>query len=202
MSWLEHHRVSERLASEAQSASRDGHHDRAQELYSRAADAERQALADLDPAKARTFAISTVSAASLYYKAGILERAAELAHQYLDIDCLPEFAREQLTNLLRSIWGSPEWQQGTIEHVFPDAVDRAQDQDPVAFDASIEKLFVLHGESNQIRLLSEQLENAKLFSRVSILESCVYESTVEDLQSPWRLRETISLEPVADASTH
>ena len=73
-------------------------------LYARAADAEDQALADLDMSKTRTLGISVVSAASLYYKAGSFARAEEVAVRWLGFDSLPAFAREQLRTLLQSIW--------------------------------------------------------------------------------------------------
>lgn len=104
MSWITHHRVSERLASEAQAASFQGQCAEAIELYAQAADAEEKALRVLDPSKTRTIGISAVSAASLYYKAAKLARAKEVADQWLDFATLPEFARQQLRGLLQSIW--------------------------------------------------------------------------------------------------
>ena len=79
MSWIEHHENSERLASQAQVAAREGRRDDALALYARAADAEDRAIADLDPSKTRTLGISAVSAASLHYKANRLDRAMAVA---------------------------------------------------------------------------------------------------------------------------
>ena len=104
MSWIEHHQVSERLASEAQAASREGRIDLALELYGRAADAEQRASDALDRRKTGTLGISAVSAVSLYYKAAMLERAEELACRWLAVDVIPLFAKEHLRNLLQSIW--------------------------------------------------------------------------------------------------
>jgi hypothetical protein len=68
MTWLEHHQESERLAAEAEVASRAGDRSRAAGLYAQAAAAEARALDALDPAKARTLGISAVSAVSLYFR--------------------------------------------------------------------------------------------------------------------------------------
>jgi len=103
MSWTEHHRVSERLASEAQAALRSGDSEQARVLYARAADAEHDAVASLDGAKIRTLAISWVSMASLYYKAGMVEHAEQVAWLGLDHYSFPDFAKRQLRNLLQSI---------------------------------------------------------------------------------------------------
>ena len=103
MSWIEYHEASERLASKAQAALRDGRRQMAQELYARAADAEQQAVANLDATKTRTLGISSVSAVSLYYKAAMFERAEEVACRWLRADSLPTFAREELRNLLQSM---------------------------------------------------------------------------------------------------
>ena len=104
MSWIEYHEASERLASTAQAALRDGQRQKARELYARAADAEQRAVADLDAAKTRTLGISSVSAVSLYYKAAMFERAEEVACRWLSAESVPVFAKEQLRILLQSIW--------------------------------------------------------------------------------------------------
>lgn len=104
MSWAEHHKRSERLASEAQVALLQSRPKEARKLYARAADAEVQALADLDRSKTRTTGISAVSAASLYCKAADLERAEEVAAQWLGVHALPDFAKRQLRGILQSIW--------------------------------------------------------------------------------------------------
>ena len=103
MSWVEHHKRSERLASEAQVALFKDRKAEALELYAQAADAEDKALADLDKSKVHTVGISAVSAASLHYKAGDLEKAGEVADEWLRWPALPDFARNQLRSLQRSI---------------------------------------------------------------------------------------------------
>ena len=103
MSWIEHHKVSEDLASQAQIALSDGREEDALALYARAALAEDKALADLDTSKTRTLGISAVSAASLYYKAAELENAEEVAVRWLNFESLPAFAKDQLRSLLQAI---------------------------------------------------------------------------------------------------
>lgn len=103
MPWLNHHKVSERLASEAQVTLHQGRREEALELYGGAADAEVKALADLDRSRARTAGISAVSAASLYYKTGDLARSEEVATQWLGEQTLPDFAKKQLRGILRLI---------------------------------------------------------------------------------------------------
>ena len=104
MSWTKNHEVSERMASQAQAALREGRQREALDLYARAAHAEELAVADMDTAKVRTLGISAVSAVSLYYKAAKFERAEEVAARWLGSNPLPAFAREQLRSLLQSIW--------------------------------------------------------------------------------------------------
>ena len=103
MSWIEHHKVSEELASQAQTALSNGRQQEAQALYDRAAHAEAQALADLDPSKTRTLGISAVSTVSLYCKAAEFKRAEEVASRWLEFDSLPKFAKKQLRDLLGTI---------------------------------------------------------------------------------------------------
>ena len=104
MTWVEHHRVSEQFASQAQVAVWEGRHTEALSLYALAADAENKALADLDTSKARTVGITAVSAAALYYKAKDFARAEEITAYWLGFGSLPAFAKDQLRSLLQSIW--------------------------------------------------------------------------------------------------
>lgn len=102
MSWLKHHENSETLAASAQVALNGGRPREAARLYADAARAEEAALAALDLSKARTFGITAVSAASLYYKAADYKRSAEIALQWLNTESLPAFAKEQLRDALRA----------------------------------------------------------------------------------------------------
>ena len=104
MTWLEHHRQSERFASGADVARVKGESARAKHMYGKAADAEARALEALDPSKQRTFGITAVSTVALYYKAAQLTLAESTAHRLLALDNLPKFARLQLRDLLQAIW--------------------------------------------------------------------------------------------------
>lgn len=104
MTWIEHHEKSERLAADAELAELRGDRALAVNLYDKAAQAERQALADLDHSKRRTLGITAVSAASLYLKAGKLETAETIALDCLRQCNLPEFAISELRLIIQSIW--------------------------------------------------------------------------------------------------
>jgi hypothetical protein len=100
MDWDENHSESERLASQAEVAAREGNRKRAAALYREAAEAESRALASVDPTKMRTLGITAVSAVSLYYKAGEGTVAADIGQRYLDAGSLPEFAQNQIREIL------------------------------------------------------------------------------------------------------
>ena len=103
MSWIEHHKISESLASQAQAALDEGRRQDALTLFVRAARAEDRAITDLNPSKVRTLGVSAVSAASLYYKAAEFELANSAATQWLNSDLVPGFAKEQLRSLCQAI---------------------------------------------------------------------------------------------------
>jgi len=100
MGWNQNHSESERFASQAEVAARAGRRKRAAELYREAAEAERRALAAIDPLKIRTLGITAVSAVSLYYKAAERAAAADIGQRYLDAGSLPEFAQHQIREIL------------------------------------------------------------------------------------------------------
>jgi len=104
VTWFEWHKDSERLATDAEIAVRQGDLGRAKELYVQAAVVEKRALKDLDSSKSRTIGISAVSTVSLYYKASELAAAEAVACRWLTSEYLPDFAAEQLRALLQSIW--------------------------------------------------------------------------------------------------
>lgn len=104
MSWSTFHRESEKLAIEAQLAARGRKHDLALDLYRKAADAERRALALLPKDKVRTRAITAVSAVALCFKAREYAAAEQIACEMLADKSLPEFARTDLRNLVQAIW--------------------------------------------------------------------------------------------------
>jgi hypothetical protein len=103
MSWLTHHSRSEDYASQAEILYRHQEFDRAVELYGMAASEEIQALAALAPEKQRTMGITVVSAVSLYYKAQNFPLAKRTAHQWLATELLPNFAIDELEELLQVI---------------------------------------------------------------------------------------------------
>lgn len=116
MTWIQHHMKSERLAGDAEIAARRGDVTRAQKLYTQAAKAEEQALADVEPAKSRTLGISAVSAVSLYYKAAQFQTAEALACRWLGSDQqLPAFAGEQLRGLLQSVWSEQIRERANVD---------------------------------------------------------------------------------------
>jgi hypothetical protein len=100
MTWAKHHSDSEGLAGRAESAVRSGCAEEARRLYALAADAEDRGLAALDGSKSKTIGVSAVSAAWLWYRAGLTERAEQSAQRSLTNAGLPEFARAQLRELL------------------------------------------------------------------------------------------------------
>ena len=79
MTWNQHHSRSERLAAEAESATRAGDADRAKELYRQAAAEESAAFGHLSTEKIRSRGITAVSAVSLFYKGQDYEAAERLA---------------------------------------------------------------------------------------------------------------------------
>lgn len=99
MTWTEHHRTSEHHASKAQTCARLDKHDDARVQYALAAVSEEKALLALDRSKSRTYGITAVSAASLYFKAGELDNARRIVTRNLALDWLPTFARRQLRDI-------------------------------------------------------------------------------------------------------
>jgi hypothetical protein len=104
MSWVKYHTTSEKLAGEAEVASRRGDTAEAIRLYSEAAENEVNALKSTDSDKGRTLGITLVSALSLFYKARLYRRAEQLAYQYLSSAQLPSFASAQVRSLVQTIW--------------------------------------------------------------------------------------------------
>jgi len=103
MTWDLYHSESERFASAAEIAAKQGNNDRAVELYRLAAEAEARALNKVDPKKSRTLGVTAVSVAALYYKASEPEVAKNIAQQWLINDSLPDFASDQLRDILQQI---------------------------------------------------------------------------------------------------
>lgn len=105
MTWLAHHQASEEAASEAHAARRRGDQALAKRLFADAAKAELLALKHVSlNEKPRTFGVTAVSAAALLYKAEQPQEAEQLAHSILSQAGLPDFATDQLREILQSIW--------------------------------------------------------------------------------------------------
>lgn len=118
MSWLLHHSKSEDYASQAEVAFKQGDLPQSCELYRLAAMEETEATSAVDPMnKARTFGITTVSAASLWYKARELEEAQRFALKWLNTYGLPHFAFDQLRMILQTIWNEMSYKKAGIEFV-------------------------------------------------------------------------------------
>jgi len=115
MSWIIHHSKSEEYSSQAEAALKQGDAESATKLYQRAAEEETTSLTKLDTSKVRTLGITTVSAASLWFKAHNLRQAERVAFQWLATDFLPDFAIDQLQTILQSIWNEKIYQQSGIE---------------------------------------------------------------------------------------
>lgn len=117
MSWVEHHSKSEKLASEAQAARKQGDMDKALEYYNLAAKEEELALSSLDINRKRTLGITAVSAASLYFKGEDLQKMERIAHQYLASENLPSFAIKQLRSILKAVWNEKTFKEAGIKFV-------------------------------------------------------------------------------------
>ena len=104
MTWLDHHRQSEQLASEAALLYQSGDQAAARALYVKAAESEQQALGQIDASKVRTRGVTAVSAVSLWYKSGDYSRAEQLAYARLSTPDIPSFARTELRALVQAIW--------------------------------------------------------------------------------------------------
>ncbi|MCA8232437.1 hypothetical protein [Burkholderia vietnamiensis] len=108
MDWLTLHKESEAFAREAHEALRNGDTPVAKANFRKAAEVEARALECLDVSKVRTRGITAVSAASLWYKADGFNEACALAYQQLGIGGLPDFAIEQLEDLIQSVYTERE----------------------------------------------------------------------------------------------
>lgn len=104
MDWLFNHRQSEAHAAKAHDFTRRGMPAQAEEAFRQAAEAEESALSLLDESKPRTLGITAVSAVSLWFKGREFERAALLAHRYLAMPAITGSSREQLDDLLLTLY--------------------------------------------------------------------------------------------------
>lgn len=117
MTWVQLHAESERLAIDAQLARRAQNHGLALRLYKDAAEIEQKALSELDASKVRTRGITAVSAVALWFKAEEFARAEQLAHSVLASPDIPEFACEDLRNLIQAIWTESAKQKAGVDFI-------------------------------------------------------------------------------------
>ena len=117
MTWAELHSKSESLAIEASLAQRNRDASSAQELFRQAARFEKQALDALDSSKVRTRGITAVSTVALWFKSGEYVQAELVAHSALSDVSMPEFARQELRNLVQAIWTETTKQAAGVEFV-------------------------------------------------------------------------------------
>jgi hypothetical protein len=126
MSWSEAHSTSERLAEAAHAELRNGNASAAQKLFAEAAQAETEALEALGSSKPRTYGITAVSAASLWFKAGEVLEAARIAEEASAAPNLPEFAAGQLRELRDTIRNSTPLRSMTNSEIDP--IKRMQEE--------------------------------------------------------------------------
>lgn len=117
MTWAELHSESEQLAIKAQLTLKAHNTEKAFNLYRQAAETERQALDVLDVSKVRTRGITAVSAIALWFKAGEYIQAEQLAHSMLADPHIPDFAREDIRNLVQAIWTESSKQKAGVSFV-------------------------------------------------------------------------------------
>ena len=105
MTWLELHKKSEALADAAHRAKRENDLATAYSLFLEAGRAEIEALEFLDAReKPRTFSVTAVSSASLFYKGKDLKQAETVAWRCLANNNLLDFAADQLRDIIQEIW--------------------------------------------------------------------------------------------------
>lgn len=115
MTWKVNHNESAEFASLAQLALRENDLVKARELYLRAAEKEIVAFDSVNPQKQRTLGVTLVSAVSLFYKAHEFEKAENLAFFHIANTSLPLFAKDQLRDLIQTIWNEKEFEKTNVE---------------------------------------------------------------------------------------
>lgn len=103
MSWATHHDEAEKYMSAADVARWRGDMADAQKNYVTAARAELLALREVDADKPRTYGITAVSAAALFYKGKEFAEAQKVAREALKVMFLPDFTKNQLEEILSAI---------------------------------------------------------------------------------------------------
>jgi len=117
MKWLDLHKESEKYASLAEHALREGKVTEAQGFYKEAAQHELHSLDFIELAKQRTLGITVISTIALYYKAKEISEAEEIAHTWLGKKVLPAFANEEIKKMLQTIWSEKEFEDSGVDFV-------------------------------------------------------------------------------------
>jgi len=115
MSWLKNHSDSEKFASLADSALKNGNISEAGKMFKQAAESEEKALSFINLSKKRTLGITVVSTAALYFKGKDFVKAEHIAHNWLARGELPEFAAIQLQTILQTIWNEKIFRKAGVE---------------------------------------------------------------------------------------
>ena len=115
MSWLKNHSDSEKFASLADSALKNGNISEAEKMFKQAAESEEKALSFINLSKKRTLGITAVSTAALYFKGKDFVKAEHIAHNWLARGELPEFAAIQLQTILQTIWNERIFRKAGVE---------------------------------------------------------------------------------------
>ena len=93
---------------------RSNEFERAKGLYHNAADFELKAFEETEESKTRTKGITLVSAVSLFFKAHEFDMAEDLALTQIGNPELPAFAKDQLKDLIQTIWQEKEFANADI----------------------------------------------------------------------------------------
>lgn len=117
MTWADLHTRSEQLAIEAQMAMKTRDTPKALTLYRQAAELEQEAFKQLDTSKVRTRGITAVSAVALWFKAGEFAQAEQIAYGMFADPHTPDFAREELRNLVQAIWTESSKQKANVNFI-------------------------------------------------------------------------------------
>lgn len=166
MNWIEAHRRSEQLANLAHDARREGNKEKAKSLFRQAAEAENTALEAIDGGRPRTLGITAVSATALFYKAGELIRAEQTALKAMALPELPQFAYEQLQNLVQSVWN-----------------ERVQKKAGVAFSPG---QVVVSVKGGQVVTGGAPLD--LIVSKVQVIQSLYYRTAEYLMHAPLRIK--------------
>jgi hypothetical protein len=145
VTWIMYHTKSENYASLAEVAVKQGDLERANQFYRLAAEQEEFALRELDVSKQKTVGITTVSAASLWFKAHEFQKAQIVAHKGL-ASALPAFAVNQLQSILQAIWNEEALAKAGVKFTKGDVLVSVSGGEIVTGGAPLELILYKVGE--------------------------------------------------------